>query len=196
MKEKLLTAREVIALFTSELNYSMSEANFAKHKRADVFRTHKKEGKKGDFYLWPDAAVDFFDNVRPGTQKAYGAVEKLEGIKAEYKKKRERSAIIERHFDKLRGAETLTVDMFEPEPLAGWDADSSPVAFENNISEFNSTNILLRDIAQMLDDALAAKYSGYLTSDMRSDILESFAGWVVTPTFVEEWTDYKLAPAN
>lgn len=196
MKEKLLTAREVITLFKSELNYGMTEANFAKHKRAEVFKTHKKEGKKGDFYLWPDVAVDFFDNVRPGTQKGYAAIDKLEGIKAEYKRKREYSATIKSYFDKLHGAEVLTADMFVPDPLAGWDGESSQAALENDLIEINAYNNLLRDISQMLDDTLAAKYSGYIISDMRADILEAFAGWITTPATAAEISDYNLAGAN
>lgn len=217
VKNYLYTAREVIEFFDTKLNFKMSEANFAKHKKAQIFKTYKKEGKKGDFYKLPESAIDFFDNVIQRNEKGFKAEERLQAYLKEYQAKEELENRISKQWDKLENPIELTFEMFDIKDL--WisaavnlqelkDREAKGESIEeketilleaaktkeDHIREFkreifaqNEANINLRGFVEALFEDLEKIYPSFGENRIQLYILKSANDWIGTPENVAEW---------
>ena len=117
MKNYLYTAREVIDFFDKKLHLKMSESNFTKHKKAKIFKIYKKEGKKGDFYKLPEAAIDFFGKVNQRSVEGLQAMDNLTVYLKEYKAKEELVNRIDEQWEKVIKFPKLDIKMFDIEKM-------------------------------------------------------------------------------
>ena len=186
MKNYLYTAREIIALFQSELNFKISEANFAKHKKAKIFKMYEKEGKKGDFYKFPEAAIDFFNQVNQRNEKGWAAIDKLNIFVEKYEKKRKIIDEIDKQLDIIKNPEKITFGMFKVDQLEDDLKEDDFKIFRCEISGQNDMNSYMKFLIPDLCREMEKKYPSFLDHPLELDMLKILAGWICNP---EEFAD-------
>ena len=192
MKNYLYTAREIIALFQSELNFKISEANFAKHKKAKIFKMYEKEGKKGDFYKFPEAAIDFFNQVNQRNEKGWTAIDKLNIFVAKYEKERKIIDAIEKQLDTINNPGEITFEMFKVDQLEDDYKEDDFKIFRCEISGQNDINSHMRYLSFSLCKELEKKYSSFQNHPLKLDMLKELAGWVIYPKEFAEGYDIDI----
>ena len=209
MAKNLYTAREIIDLFDKNIGLSMTESNFAKHKKNGVFRIYKDKERKGDFYRWPEAAENFFENVIQKTGKGMKARAKYEKYIEGYRGQKMLSDEIALLKEKINTLPALSVNMFrfDPEEKRREDLEVLQEAkdrgdtresylreleertkmsdeqllesFRCAIEEIKYGNHLLRDLADDMTERLSERFSDYRDSIFEYEVLKIIRSWIM-----------------